>query len=79
VDPDPVRIQAFDDQKLKKKNTAENILLSFLIKNCNYYCPSYMKSLQPSKENIEHFKKCILLIFSMVVGIFALLDPEPDC
>jgi hypothetical protein len=26
LDPDPIRIQGFDDQKLKEKNAAENIL-----------------------------------------------------
>jgi hypothetical protein len=28
-DPDPIRIQGFDDQKLKKKNTIESFLISF--------------------------------------------------
>jgi hypothetical protein len=31
-DPDPIRTQGFDDQKLKKINTAENFLQSFFIK-----------------------------------------------
>jgi hypothetical protein len=39
--PDPIWIQGFDDQKLKKK-----IQLKYS-----------RRSLQPSKENIEHFKK----------------------
>jgi hypothetical protein len=26
VNPDSIRIQGFDDQKLKKKNTAENFI-----------------------------------------------------
>jgi hypothetical protein len=39
VNPDPIRIQGFDDQKLKKKKY------------------SYRRSLQPSKENIQHLKK----------------------
>jgi hypothetical protein len=34
-----------------------------------------MKSLQPSKKNIQFIKK--LKLFSMV--IFALLDPDQDC
>jgi hypothetical protein len=45
-DLDPIRIQDSDDQKLKKKNTAEI-----------YLCPSYRRSLQLSKKNIQHFKK----------------------
>jgi hypothetical protein len=28
-DPDPIRIQGFDDQKLKKKNTTENLFYLF--------------------------------------------------
>jgi hypothetical protein len=62
-DSDPIQIQSFDDQKMKKKNTTE-IFFAFLIKNCNLTiprpyegCPSYRRSLQPSKENIQHFKK----------------------
>jgi hypothetical protein len=33
TDPDPIRIQGFDDQKLKKKNTAEIFKNLFLIKS----------------------------------------------
>jgi hypothetical protein len=54
TDPDPIRIQGFDDQKLKKKNTDEK---SFGSKIVIYLCPSYMRRHQPSKENIKHFKK----------------------
>ncbi len=40
--------------------------------------PSYRKSLQPSKDNIQHFKKCILLTFFLISWvIFALLDSDP--
>ncbi len=41
--------------------------------------PSSRKSLQPSKENIQHFKSwkfCTFLYFFWV--IFALLDPDPQ-
>jgi hypothetical protein len=54
VNPDPIRIQGFDEQKLKKKNTEE--MFFFLSKIAIYLCPSYRRSLQPSKENIQHFK-----------------------
>ncbi len=37
-DPDPIRIQGFNDQKLKKI-TAENFFYFFLIKNCNLPIP----------------------------------------
>jgi len=58
LDPDPIRIQGFDYQKLNLKNTAEHFLI-FLWKFAIYLCPSYKRSLQPSKENIQHFKKWI--------------------
>ncbi len=52
-----------DEQKIEK-NLAKKRKLSFLIKNFNYLSlglhkrhPSYRGSLQPSKENIQHFKK----------------------
>ncbi len=32
-DPDPIRIQGFDDQKLKKKNAAHKFVIFFWIKN----------------------------------------------
>ncbi len=36
VNPDPIRIQGFDDQKRKKKNKAKIFFKNlFLIKNCN--------------------------------------------
>jgi hypothetical protein len=41
ANPDPIRIQGFDDQKLKKKNSAEiYIYISFLTKNCHLRSPS---------------------------------------
>jgi hypothetical protein len=47
-DPDPIQIQGFDDQKLKKKIQQKIFLYLFLIENCN---------LLMSKENTQHFKK----------------------
>jgi hypothetical protein len=59
-DPDP----GFDSQKIEEKNTGD--FFSFfllLIKKCIYLSaglhkgrPSYRRSLQHSKENIQHFK-----------------------
>ncbi len=40
--------------------------------------PSYKRSLQSSRKIIQHFKKSNLLIFTIFVGHFALLDPDPD-
>jgi hypothetical protein len=38
-------------------------------------CPGYRRSLQLTKEAIQHFKTWI---FSTFVGHFCLLDPDPD-
>ncbi len=65
ADPDPVPDLdlGFDDQKFNKITAGKNTI--FLIKNCNILFlslglyegrPSYRRSLQPSKENIQHFK-----------------------
>jgi hypothetical protein len=51
------------DQKLKKKNTAEIFFYIFFCSKIAIYLslglfkgrPSYRRSLQPSKENIQHF------------------------
>jgi hypothetical protein len=58
LDPDP----GFDDQKLIKITAEQN--LSFLDPKLQYLSlgllqghPSYRRTLQPSKENIQHFKK----------------------
>ncbi len=45
ISSDPIRIQGFDDQKLKKKNTAEHFLSLFLSKITVYFCLGYRKSL----------------------------------
>ncbi len=74
MDPDPafqvIRIQGFDDQKFKKKYTAENFFFFFWSKIAIYLRPSYRRSLQPSKENIQHFKKCNYFFF-YVSGLFS--------
>jgi hypothetical protein len=42
-------------------------------------CPSYRRSLQPSKEKIQHFKKWNLLTVLNFCGSFcAVLDPDPN-
>jgi hypothetical protein len=38
---------------------------------------SYRRSLQPSKENIQHFKTWNFFFFLFLSVIFALLDPDP--
>jgi hypothetical protein len=73
-DPDP----GFDDLKLKKF-TAGNLIFIFLIKNCNSIKDAQAtgEAVQPSKENIQHFKT-ILFFFLFLWVIFALLDPDPQ-
>ncbi len=40
--------------------------------------PSYKRSLQLSKENIQHFKTWFYIFFPLFWVIFALLDSDPD-
>jgi hypothetical protein len=56
TDPDPIRIQGFDDQKLKKKNTAE-IFLYLFYQNCNLLMSKLKAKHSALKENSSHFKK----------------------
>jgi hypothetical protein len=64
ADPDPIRIQGFNDQKLIKKITAEKKNLIFFLSKTALYlslglhkvCPGYRRSLQLTKEAIQHFK-----------------------
>jgi hypothetical protein len=84
TDPDPIRIQGFDDQKVKKKNTAEIVLYLFSIKNCNLLMSKQQE--KPSaleKVSIQHFKKLNLLTFFYVFGSFSpswvrILIANPD-
>jgi hypothetical protein len=78
----PIWIRIHDDQKLRKKITAEK---KFDIKNCNTY-PwgfikelSYRRSLQSSKENIQHLKTLNFLTFFYFGGFFLpSWIPNPD-
>ncbi len=74
TDPDPIRIQGFNDQKLKKNNSwkkKKNFLWSktaiYLSLGLHKVCPGYRRSLQLTKEAIQHFKTWI---FSTFVGHF---------
>jgi hypothetical protein len=53
-DTDPARILGFDDQKLEENRP---FTVQYLYLALNEGHPSYWRSLQPSKENIRHFKK----------------------
>jgi hypothetical protein len=72
---------------MKKKITGEKKFHFFRIKTTIYLSlglhegrPSYRRSPQPSKENIQHFKTWTFLFFQFlwVIFIFALLDPDQD-
>ncbi len=56
LDTDPVWIQSFDDQKFNKK-------IQIWSKIAIHLCQSYRRSLPPSKENMQHFKKWNLWTF----------------
>ncbi len=71
-----IRIQDFDD----KKYIPENIAI-YLSLGLHKIRPSYRRSLQPSKEKIQHaalqkmkFINCFLFFWA----IYALLNPDPD-
>jgi hypothetical protein len=79
-DPDP----GFDDLKLKKI-TAEKKLIFFGSKTTIYLslglhkgCPSYRRSLQPSKKHPALQNMKILYFFLFLWVIFSLLDPDLD-
>jgi hypothetical protein len=57
-DPDPIRIQGFDDQikiYCKKKFGLKTGTI-YLSLGLHHGFLSYRRSLQPSKENIQHFE-----------------------
>ncbi len=78
-DLDPIRIQGFNDQKIKKWQLKKNTF--FLSKTAIYLslglhkvCPSYRRSLQLSKEAIQRFKTWTFTNFFLLLWvIFALL------
>jgi hypothetical protein len=70
---------------LKKKLQLIKNLKKFLIKTTIYLSlglhkerSSYRRSLQLSKEAIQHFKHELLIFFLLLWVIFSLLDPDPD-
>jgi hypothetical protein len=70
-----IRIQGFDDKKLKKivKKCCFSVkkIARYLSLGLHKGPPSYRRSLQPSKENIHHFKTWNFLPFSVFVGHFS--------
>ncbi len=83
TDPDPIRMQGFDDQQLGKIYSWKKIKF-FLIKNYNLPIPRpplrtsrYRRSLQLSKENIQS-KHEISEFFFYFCEYSAPMDPDPD-
>ncbi len=75
--PEPIQIQDFDDQNLKKI-TAENFVTFFLIKNVGLHkdIPATGKAFSPQKRTSSSSKYRNIFIFFGV--IFALLDPDSE-
>ncbi len=63
----PIRIQGFDDKKFLNCWLKIAIYLSLGLHKGR---PSYMSNLQPSKENIQHFKTWKFLTFFFFWGSF---------
>ncbi len=84
TDPDPIRRHGFNDQKLEKNYSWNFFFFFFLSKTAIYLslglhkvCPSYRRSLQFSKEAIQHFKTWTFTNYCLLLWvIFALLDPD---
>jgi hypothetical protein len=70
MDPDPDT--AFDDQYKKTDFFFKTTIAVYLSLGLHKRRPSYRRSLQPPKENIQHFIYCFLFYWV----IFTLLDPD---
>ncbi len=87
--PDPIRIQGFNDQKFKKNYSwKKKFFLSktaiYLSLGLHKVCPGYRRSLQLTKEAIQHFKTWIFFSFygsflpSWIRVRIPNTDPDPD-
>jgi hypothetical protein len=89
-----IRLNTTPLNKLKEKRRCWSPVdpdpgFQVFFKNCNLLFhkllrgrPSYRRSHQPTKENIQHFKKCNLLTFFLLLwSNFVLLEPDldPNC
>jgi hypothetical protein len=82
TDPDPIRIQGFNDQKLKK-NTAEKKNIFFFDQKLQFTYPeASIKCVQVTEEACSSQKRPSNTskheFFLLLWVIFALLDPDPD-
>ncbi len=82
----PIRIQGFNDRKLKILQLKKNLIFFwskttiYLSLGLNKERSSYRRSLffQDLKEAIQHFKTWTFNFFLLLWVIFALPDPDPD-
>jgi hypothetical protein len=82
-DPDPIRIQGLDDQKLKKFKAEKKF--TFFYQTTIYLSLGIHKERQiteeafsPQKRTSSTSKHEISKIFLLLWVIFSLLDPDPD-
>ena len=85
TDPDPIRIQGFNDQKFKKNYSWKFFYIFFISKTAIYLylglhkvCPSYRRSLQPSKRTSSTSNMKFLNFLLLLRVSFALLDPDSE-
>ncbi len=78
-DTDPIRIQGFDDQKLK--NTAEIFFISFFDQKLQFtYVQATGEKPSALKREYRALQKMKFINFFLCLWVsFALLDPDPDC
>jgi hypothetical protein len=81
TDPDPIRIQGFNDQKFKKI-TAKKIVgiknYNLPIPSLHKQRPSHRRSRQHSKRPSNTSKHGIFFFLLLLWVIFGLLNPDPD-
>jgi hypothetical protein len=83
ISSDPIRIQGFDDQKLKKKNTAEHFSSKFFIKNYSLLMsklqekPSALKKENPALQKIK-FINFFYVCESFLLSWIRIAKPDPD-
>jgi hypothetical protein len=79
-DPDPIRIQGFNDQKLKKKITAEKIFIFFFDQKLQFtYRWASIKYVPVTEEAFSSQKRPSNTNFFLLLWvIFTLLDPDPE-
>ncbi len=73
-----IRIQGFDDQKLKKKNTTEIFIYFFDQKLQFTYVQATGEASSAQRRTSSISKTKIYKVFSMFVGHFCLLYPDPQ-